>query len=110
MRRPAEAREWSTAAFWRANVVLLLVEMDDDDGGAEAMLIVPPSANMQCWLLDVERARYKVMVEPLHRADAGSGVCVACSWLSASRSGSCCYGPVSVDTASISVLIRPQPP
>ena len=48
MRRYAEPREWSTAAFWRANVVLLLVEMDDDDGGAEAMLIVPPSANMQC--------------------------------------------------------------
>ena len=38
-RRYAEAREWSTAAFWRANVVLLLAEMDDDDGGAEAMLM-----------------------------------------------------------------------
>ena len=38
-RRYAEVREWSTAAFWRANVVLLLAEMDDDDGGAEAMLM-----------------------------------------------------------------------
>jgi hypothetical protein len=38
-RRYAEVREWSMAAFWRANVVLLLVEMDDDDGGAEAMLM-----------------------------------------------------------------------
>jgi hypothetical protein len=37
--RSAEAREWSAAAFWRANVVLLLVEMDDDGGGAQAMLI-----------------------------------------------------------------------
>ena len=27
------------AAFWRANVVLLLAEMDDDDGGVEAMLM-----------------------------------------------------------------------
>jgi hypothetical protein len=26
---------------------------------------------MQCWLLGVDRARYEVMVEPLHRADAG---------------------------------------
>ena len=71
---------------------------------------MPPSATMQCWLLGVKRARYEVMVEPLHRADAGSGVRVAWSWLSARRSGSCCYGPVSVDTASISVLSRPQPP
>ena len=38
-RRSAEPREQSTAAFWRANVVLLLAEMDDDDGGAEAMLM-----------------------------------------------------------------------
>ena len=41
-RRYAEVREWSTAAFWRANVVLLLAEMDDDDGGAEAMLMCAP--------------------------------------------------------------------
>ena len=39
VRRYAEVREWSMAAFWRANVVLLLAEMDDDDGGAEAMLM-----------------------------------------------------------------------
>ena len=69
-----------------------------------------PSVTMQCCILGVERVRYEVMVETLHRADAGSGVRVAWSLLSARRSGSCCYGPVSVDTASISVLSRPQPP
>ena len=47
-RRYAEVREWSTAAFWRANVVLLLAEMDDDDGGAEAMLIVCHCVPVQC--------------------------------------------------------------
>ena len=63
-----------------------------------------PSVTMQCCILDVERVRYEVMVEPLHCADACSGVCVAWSWLSARRSGSCCYGPVSVDTADLSFL------
>ena len=52
----------------------------------------------------MERVRYEVMVEPLHRAYACSGVRVAWSWLSARRSGSCCYGPVSVDTADLSFL------
>ena len=52
----------------------------------------------------MERVRYEVTVEPLHRADAGSGVRVAWSWLSARRSGRCCYGPVSVDTAYLSFL------
>ena len=52
----------------------------------------------------MERVRYEVTVEPLHLADAFSGVRVAWSWLSARRSGSCCYGPVSVDTADLSFL------
>jgi hypothetical protein len=89
--------------------VLLLVEMDDDDGGAEAMLIVCHCVPVQCWILDVERVRYEVTVEPLHCPFLSHGVRMAWSWLSARRSGSCCYGPVSVDTASISVLSRPQP-
>ena len=52
-RRYAEAREWSMAAFWRADVVLLLAEMDDDDGGAEAMLMCaldcPRAATEAAW-------------------------------------------------------------
>ena len=90
--------------------MLLLAEMDDDDGGAEAMLIVCHCVPVQCWILGVKRVRYEVTVEPLHCPFLSHGVRMAWSWLSARRSGSCCYGPVSVDTTSISVLIRPQPP
>ena len=65
---------------------------------------MPPSATMQCCILGVDRARYEVMVEPLHCPFLSHGVRMAWSWLSARRSGSCCYGPVSVDTADLSFL------